>query len=334
KTKNQKPDNIQNIGILINVAIGDTTIATGVIEDIKRDLSNAKITLFVGGSNYEVAKLIQGVDVVKLPVLNLFQSIKILKQYQFDAWLDFGQWARLNAICSFFVNAKFKVGFKTSGQFRHFTYDKSVYHLSTGHEIDNFRALAEEIGVNGIAKPQFYLDKSIEKENCAILHLFAGGSKSYLKEWALENWQQLIKNLLLQFDTIYLSGAAIDNIKIEPIIADFDKSKVISIAGKVDIKQMVEYLQKASLVVSVDTGIMHLASAVNTNLVALHGPTSPNRWGALNKNAISLSANISCAPCLSLGFESKCTEPKCMQSITVESVMAAINALKLQKTSF
>ena len=93
-----------------------------------------------------------------------------------------------------------------------------------------------------------------------------------------------------------------------------------SIAGVYSLGEMIDVLAKAELVISVNTGIMHLAAAVRVPLIALHGATSELRWGPLSDRAVVVKSGEACQPCISLGFESKCTDPVCMRNITVDMV--------------
>jgi len=56
----------------------------------------------------------KNLDVIKLPIKHPFKAIKIIRSKQFDVFLDFGAWARLNTIFAFFSNSKYIIGFKIS----------------------------------------------------------------------------------------------------------------------------------------------------------------------------------------------------------------------------
>ena len=95
-----------------------------------------------------------------------------------------------------------------------------------------------------------------------------------------------------------------------------------NIAGNYTLADMASVLQYSQLVVSVNTGIMHYAAAVGVPLVAIHGATSEVRWGPLSNNSVVVKSSPACQPCISLGFESNCTKPICMENVTVNMVMA------------
>jgi heptosyltransferase I len=65
---------------------------------------------------------------------------------------------------------------------------------------------------------------------------------------------------------------------------------------------------------------MHLGAAMGTVVIGIHGPTSFSRWGAKGIHVYAVESKEKCRPCISLGFESKCKNPVCMQHITVDMV--------------
>lgn len=320
---------IKSIALLKTAAIGDTVLLEAIIRDIKKTFYNVRIVFFVGSSNYEVAKIItegfSNIDVVKLPIKNPLKAILTVRQYDFDVWLDFGAWPRLNALLSFFANAKFKVGFKTENQYRHYIYDVVVEHSKEIHELFNYKHILSKIGIYGANLPQIRVVTNVKKDaKLIVIHMFPGGSRSYLKEWPESYWVQLINHLTSKGYSIALTGATADRDHALRVYNRCERRELIEVvAGKLPLKDVTLLLNKSCLVISVNTGIMHLASALNCNLVALHGPTSSKRWGPLNKNSIAISSPLPCSPCLNLGFEYGCNENRCMKAISVKTVIKA-----------
>lgn len=325
KSNNHIPSNLKNIGILATAAIGDTLIMSGAINSIKKKYPESKITLYCGASNYEISKLLNNIDnVEKLPIKNVFKAKKILQENTYDIWIDFGPWPRLNAILSYFAKSHYKIGFNTEGQYRHFIYDNFVRHSTIIHEYENYCNLLSLIEINEFEKPNLMLSSFIAKdENYVVFHLFAGGSKAQLKHLPLEVWDKLANFIIQKGYKIYLTGAPSDFDKIDAFVSS-SNNDMVNMAGKLSIEETAQLLDGAKLVVSIDTGIMHLASVLNCNLIAIHGPTSPTRWGPLSDKAHCVYLNKSCSPCISLGFESKCTNNTCMTDISVNNIVRTI----------
>ncbi len=96
---------------------------------------------------------------------------------------------------------------------------------------------------------------------------------------------------------------------------------VINLAGKTTIPELKEVIAGSQLVVSCDTGPMHLAVALNKPVVALFGPSDPRRTGPLNGEVIQ--KQLDCAPC----NKRSCDDPKCMRGITPQDVLERMEAL-------
>ncbi len=95
-----------------------------------------------------------------------------------------------------------------------------------------------------------------------------------------------------------------------------------SLAGKTDLAQLVELYRRCALVISNDSGPMHIATAVGTPVVAIFGPTDPALTGPYRSRHIVLRAGIPCSPCM----KDHCTHKphmECMTAVPVERVLAA-----------
>lgn len=314
----------KRIAILVTAGIGDTVLLTGIV----RDLAGYDITVFTGGSNASMAKMIPGIHVIPLPITRPWTAARLIRKFSFDIWIDANPWPRINALFSFCAKASYKVGFRRHKQYRHYVYDAPIDHHSCRHEIDNLRALLKPIGIEGKHTPFVSTETSTKTSDVIALHLFAGGSRSYLKEWGQTRWVELIDQLSSQGYFLILTGSPADCARLEEVqAASAHPEKVEVAAGKLSLKETADLLASVAAAVSVDTGIMHLAAAVGCPLVSLHGPTSPNRWGAIGTNVIALQQPHSYTPCIQLGFESRCKSNACMQGIEVSAVLSALSTL-------
>ena len=116
RKRSEVPTRPKTIGVLKTAGIGDTTLLSGPLLDLRSTFPDAVIVLFSGGSNMSVASLLEGAtEVIKVPIKNIFDARRVIKQYRFDLFLDFGPWPRLNSILTHFADARLKVGFKTPG---------------------------------------------------------------------------------------------------------------------------------------------------------------------------------------------------------------------------
>src|SRR3989344_4347650 len=310
------------IGLLNTAAIGDTILLSGAIADLHAHFPHAELLFFSGPSNYEAALLIPHVQVIKLPVISPRKTIQLIRKHTFDLWVDFGPWPRLNALYSHFAKAKFKIGFQTPGQYRHYIYDRSALHQAI-HELENYRHLIALIGVKGNSPPVLALEKSGPIDpNQFVLHLYAGGSQAALKQWPENHWIKLIDHLTKKGYRICLTGNQRDEEKCKKVKQHCQNPEQIEVkAGQLSLRKTALLLKASNAVISVDTGIMHLAAALGCFTIALHGPTSPHRWGAIGPRAIAITPKKPYSACIHLGFEKISSENCSMKSIQVNQII-------------
>jgi heptosyltransferase I len=326
KLRRPKPDTVKNIGILITPAIGDTIVLQALLYDLAQ--LGINITVFAPKSTIPVVKIIGYYNAIEeINFFNPLFTIKQIRKYKFDAFIDSAQWSRLSAIYAFFSDAKFTVGFNTPAQFKHLVFDECVNHSDKVHEIYNLKNL-NVFGKQTLFVPEINIPAEETSEKRAVLHIKPGGYLSFLKELPTEYWIKIIEKLLKYGYSIYFTGSESDSPAIEDLISSAaGNNKLLNLAGKKSLEETAALLKSAELVISVNTGIMHLASACGCNLIALHGPTNALRWGPFNKNNVSVNSKYSCAPCLNLGFEYKCNDRtgECMKAIDINDIFEAID---------
>ena len=149
------------------------------------------------------------------------------------------------------------------------------------------------------------------------------------KLWGDDPFVEFAKSAIALYDMdAVLTGGPMDRGALESMRQRIGP-RAINLAGETDLAELAALFSKADFVVTVDSGPMHIAAAVGTPVVALFGPTSPERTGPYGgrdgRDGISgkhtvINHKLDCSPC----FKKKCPEPVCMTGITVEEVLAAV----------
>jgi ADP-heptose:LPS heptosyltransferase len=322
------PKSVERVAILLTPAIGDTILTQTLLRDIKHFDPFVHITLYLPDNVVETAKLIGNSDeIITLNYSAVVQTIKTIRQKQYDVFIDAGQWTRLSAIFTLFAKAKHTRGFETTGQYRHYGFDEAVHHNDAVHEIINIKNLQWAHYNRDAHYPaiEFKTPSSIDNKR-VVIHTKPGGVKSHLKEWDAKNWVCVIQYLCSKGMTVYLTGSKDDTSSLQELIRQCGANNVVNAAGE-SLTETAELVRNSFLMISVNTGIMHLAAAVGCNLIALHGPTNYLRWGPLNKNSVSIQSTYHSAPCLNLGFEYACKDRtgECMKQISKQAVIGAID---------
>jgi heptosyltransferase I len=330
--KNRKlPCDISSVAIMMAPAIGDIILSSGLLKDIKSNSNNILIHLFVPEGYSDVASLIGNYDqLTKINLSKPLKSLAAIRRYSFDVFIDASQWARLPALITFFSKSKYTIGFLSKGQGKHFVFDKAVHHSNETHEFYNLKNLNFFKVDSNKYLPTLDTTNLVQVDKKKVtIHLKPSGYISERKEWPIEYWKIVIDYMLKKELTIVFTGSSADKPEIDSIIKNFNNTnKLKNLAGSLTIIETANELRSSSIVISVNTGIMHLASFLNCNLIALHGPTNSKRWGPLNKNCIIINSPYLEAPCLNLGFEYNCKDNngKCMKAILPDVVIKSIES--------
>ena len=158
--------------------------------------------------------------------------------------------------------------------------------------------------------------------NKVLIHPFAGGYNHDMRELPINHWKVIVDYLLQNKFQIYLSGSSSDLAKRFYV----PKNKnFFDIRGKLTIIELKQLLENIYGVISVNTGIMHLASLMNLKLICINGPTREDRWGPINPKSkcINLSNDLG-GNFLNLGFEYPKNYKYSMHSIRINSLMNTV----------
>jgi ADP-heptose:LPS heptosyltransferase len=103
------------------------------------------------------------------------------------------------------------------------------------------------------------------------------------------------------------------------------RAPVIDMRGKTNLKQLAALLQEVDLLVTNDSGPMHIAAALGTPVVAIFGPTNPKRTGPYGEIHRVIRGSAKCSPC----FKKRCIMPShlCMDTISVEMVSEEVSSI-------
>jgi heptosyltransferase I len=153
------------------------------------------------------------------------------------------------------------------------------------------------------------------------------------KLWNAKRFEELAERLLKNGFQVVFTGSREDRPLIDEITGRLGSS-VIRLDGRTSLKVLAAVFRSASMVVSTDTGPMHLAAAVGTPVVALFGPTAPWRTGPYGEGHVVLRAGVICSPCFSKSCKTSELEPiACMNRIRVEQVVEAVARLQAERKS-
>ena len=156
----------------------------------------------------------------------------------------------------------------------------------------------------------------------------APGAAHFTKRWPTHHWTALVRRLVEHGNDVVVVGGPEDR-EVAAHVAEAGGERAVSAAAGFDLPGSAALLKRARALISGDTGVMHLATAVGTPVVALFGPTV-ERFGFFpyHAKATVLQRQLYCRPCSAHGGP-KCPEVhhRCLQDLTPEDVLDALRTL-------
>jgi heptosyltransferase I len=133
--------------------------------------------------------------------------------------------------------------------------------------------------------------------------------------------------------TIVLTGGPTDRAIVDEVRLALTGLPVVDVVGRLDLVDLAAVLAELDVLVTGDTGPMHLAAAVQTPIVALFGPSNPVRYGPVGTKSHVLRIDLPCSPCGQVRLPpERCRGhvPDCLHGIDVERVATAVEDLLRQ----
>jgi len=316
--------------------IGDAVLLAPVLRAIKKVNSQLSIDVLAERRNAAVFEMVSDVDRVYC-YDDLSQLVRVLRR-SYDVVVDSEQWYRLSAVIARLVRSDVRSGFATNNRRRLFTYQ--VDYQQGSYETDNFKALFAVlpfdlplIDLPGLAvgdniksrAHQFFADCP-ERQFVA---LFAGASVPE-KKWPEERFRDLAKRCLALDVEVIIVGSKADYERAEAISAGM---RVLNLCGRTSLSETAAVLSMCSVLISGDSGLLHVAAALGRPTLSIFGPSSDLKWAPRGPNHVVVNRHLACSPCSRYGTIPDCPIGcRCMQDITADEVFDALRKLLLNVT--
>ena len=199
--------------------------------------------------------------------------------------------------------------------------------------VKRFVALGTDVNDEGYAeipKPKLQLDgenlgrlrvKFGLKEGAAVA-LMPGAEFGPAKQWPLEHYAKLASRLAAVGISVWVLGSKKERELGLELKRSADHTKVQNFCGKTSLGDAIDLLGAATVAVGNDSGLMHVAAAVNTHIVAIFGSTLPQFAPPLTDAKDIFFLGMGCSPC----FQRHCPlgHLRCLRDISVGSVCSAV----------
>jgi heptosyltransferase-2 len=330
----KKTEAIQNILIIKPGAIGDLIQMTPVLRALKRKYPDAAISILVGSS--VTAELFRHDP-------SVFETIVYDRRGEHSSARSFfALWSRLHKkrydLVLNFQRSNIKTWLLVTSAF---PCRVLVYHKTRAkgvHAVVNHLKTLAPLGISpldlslelhpgpeaGRFAETFFTDHGLRGKRVIALN---PGASHVVNRWGTSQFAALADRLAERLSAkIVVIGGKADVALAEEISAQ-TKSSPLVIAGKTSLLQLGAILKKCDVLVSADTGPLHLAVAVGTRVVALFGAADPERTGPIGPGHKVIQAHdVACLPCRSRTCKNS-VYLECMKKITVDEVFDAVDAI-------
>lgn len=259
----------------------------------------------------------------------LINFILGLRKTSYDLVLDL-QGLLKSGLVTLMARANEKLGLSIAREFSHLFYSKVIEVDIERHALLRTLDVARALGAKAISEDaSVFLPEGERKAYEMKFSALGLLPHHYLvinpvakwpsKLWVQQNFATLARRLRQAMGyPVVFTGSKADRAYIQGIIGQ-DGEGVLDLSGLTTLRELAFLLERAKVMISTDTGPMHLAAAMGCPVVALFGPTSPKRTGPFGSRHVVLRGKADCAPC----FKKTCEDGHCMKSIGVDEVIEA-----------
>ncbi|HSR36041.1 MAG TPA: glycosyltransferase family 9 protein, partial [Desulfurivibrionaceae bacterium] len=251
-----------------------------------------------------------------------------------DLAIDTEQWHRLSAVVARLTSAGTLIGFATNERARLFHH--AVPYSHDDYEAESFFHLLNPLGIGpppALAVPFLSVPEQTQSRAAHLLTPLAGkpfvtlfpGASIAERRWGTERFAEVASRLARQGYTIVVVGGKNDRSTGEALAA---AAGGLNLAGQTSLAETAAILAQSALLISGDSGVLHLAVGVGTPTVSLFGPGITQKWAPRGPRHRVIDQEFPCSPCTRFGYTARCPrQAACLRQITPAMVIEAASSL-------
>ncbi|HVO74041.1 MAG TPA: glycosyltransferase family 9 protein [Ignavibacteriaceae bacterium] len=347
---------VKRIAVCKLMGMGSIIQSTPLLMSLRKSFPDAEIIFITSPNNYSLLQTFSFID--KIKIINdksagslIFTFLKTFLAQWFkrtDVFVDLEIYSYLAKILTLLSFPKYKLGFyKKESAVKLGIYTKMIYfntkapvfkmYLQAAYILHSKKITEELYDWKPVLKyfDSSYLVKSFVHRDPEKDYIVINPNASDLRierRWDSENYTQLIDKILCEHPgkKIILTGSREEKTYVQKIYSEINekhKDKVLNSAGELSLSELVALINGCSLMITNDSGPMHIAFGLKKKTVALFGPCSPEEYNTY-RNVYFVYKNIYCSPCVHYFSISPCRgDNQCMKLIGVEEVNEAVNKI-------
>jgi heptosyltransferase II len=342
--KKLPPEGINKILIRGTNWIGDAILTLPAIDSIRATYPQAYIAVLAKPWVADIYRLFSRIDEVIVyeneydNVWGVLRLAQLLKKKKFDLAILL-QNAIEAAIMSFAAGIPLRAGYNSDGRGMLLTHRvRRNREIKKLHQIDYYLEMVKALGCISVNK-EMHLETKISRPDAQsvlqeyipdpkkeIIGIAPGAAYGPAKRWFPARFAAVADKIADVFSgQIILLGGKSDYDTAEEV-KRLAQTSLLNLAGKTDLKKAVYLISQCRLFISNDSGLMHIAGALNIPTIAIFGSTNPVTTSPAGNQSVIIRQEVPCSPCLR---ETCPTDFRCMKLVSVENVwQAAQNVFK------
>jgi len=345
--------NYRRILIIKPSSFGDVLHALPVLNGLRTRFPHAKISWLVSTA---CAGLLEGHpaldDIILFDrkrfgrigrnlrvTMEFLEFIQSLRRKQFDLVIDLQGLFR-SGFFAWISGASVRIGFASAREFAWLFYNHRLRPEHPDiHAVHQNYLAGQILGFDNLPiRFDIHVQQAAREEARVILEqngiqpnesfvLLAPTTRWETKIWPAEYFAAVGRWIQEQYQLPVVVTGGPDEKDITSNVAKQIGGLAVDVAGKINIPQLTALVESARLIITNDSGPMHLAAALNTPLIAIYGPTNPQRTGPFGHEQAVLRLNLPCSPCY-IRKTAQCPyQHRCMKDLTPEMVIEKVNEL-------
>jgi len=334
--------------------MGDSVLIRLMIEQLKKRNPDIDIGVLAGPATREMLTMstelrVHSYDQKALSMRSAYSALREIRRAGYDAVLNVEQGSIAGTAFIACTGIPIHVGFVPIGD------DPKARFLTHGVRFEESRSMWQSFvalsqivdpGVTEVAQrlvipPRPETERWLSewwrvniggdrRENTVALHLGCGPGMDF-KRWPIDNFVALAEQISREARrvTIILTGTALERPLIRKFLTAY-RGRAVDASDAGNLERTAAILSSSHLLVSNDTGVMHLGAALGVPTVGVFGPASPRHWAPIGERATYVyDTNVPCSPCVNNyhnRMPSRCAnvdQSRCLRDVTVESVLTA-----------
>ncbi|MGC8808746.1 MAG: lipopolysaccharide heptosyltransferase II [bacterium] len=242
-----------------------------------------------------------------------------------------------SALITYLARIPKRAGYNTDGRGLLLTYPVPPPEKRKGHQIDYYLKLVNYLGfpistrvpllkINA-EQAAWARQKLVSlgiKDNEPLVGMAPGSSYGPAKEWPVKKFAELSQKIIKKLGArIIVLGGQNDRELAQKILAS-SQNLGYDLTGQTSLVEAMALMVQCRLIVTNDSGLMHVAAALQVPLVAIFGSTDPSHTGPVGKHCRVIRKALPCSPC----FKKNCPKnTECLEAISVEEVYREVEKL-------